>query len=204
MLTNIQDVENWLIKHTNLTMRDFDIVLENDVFPAKIRVDVLKSICVKFENNEIPVKFGVVDGDFEIDENSIQTKLLKTKPLSLDFLPVYLNGNLNIPNLPLVQESFSNWNVKEISGYINICGKDTNLTNLNFLKNTEFDSVFLKVKNTPFEKEIIPEELDEYIQKIENKDPLYQISHNDLMEIINKNSILDYFDFDNNNLEMIR
>lgn len=188
MLTNIKDVEDWLYDYTNLKQTDFKINKDTLV------VDVLKDMYIKFQNNSIPIKFGKVYGDFEILVSSLNKELLKTKELSFEFLPEHINGDLNINDLPLEQKLFNNWNVKYVKGYINMCGVDAKLDNLNFLENTNFNYVSLKINNTPFKDDIIPEEIKKY-----NKGNPQKLYKKELMEIIiSKDKLLDYFDFDNN------
>lgn len=187
MLTNIKNVEDWLYDYTNLKQTDFKIDKET------LKVDVLKDIFVRFENNTIPIKFGKIYGDFEILVSSLNKELLKTKELSFEFLPEHINGDLNMNDLPLEQKLLNNWNVKYVKGYINMCGENSNLLNLNFLEKTNFDYVSLRINNTPFKDDIIPEEIKKYDKK--NPQKLYK---KELMKIIvNDDMLLDYFNFEN-------
>ncbi len=194
MLDNIEDIKNWILNYTDLDESKFKINEETLIVVTKC------DIYVRFENNKIPIKFGVVDGDFAIVSYTIQKDLLEIEPINIGFLPTHIHGSLIMSDLPLEQELFNHWNVKYVEGYINMCSKNSNLTNLNFLEQTKFDYLNLKITNTPFKDDKIPEEFNEYVKK--NK---FEINSKELMEIIvNKDVLLDYFDFNIENTKEIK
>lgn len=187
MLTNIQDIRNWITNYTDLGGSNFKINHKTLI------VDTSCDTYVRFQDNTIPIKFGVVDGDFAISSSTLKKDLLETNPINLNFLPTHICGNLIMSDLPLEQELFDDWNIQFIEGYINLCSKNSNLTNLNFLEKTDFDYLNLKITNTPFKDDIIPEEM-----KIYNEKNNWKITKKELMKIIvNDDMLLDYFNFEN-------
>lgn len=194
MLDNIEDIKNWILKYTDLDESNFKINHKTLV------VDTLCDTYVRFQDNIIPIKFGIIDGDFAISSHTLKKDLLETNPINLDFLPTHIYGNLIMADLPLEQKLFNDWNIQVIEGYINLCSKNSNLTNLNFLENTEFDFLNLKITNTPFKDDIIPEEM-----KIYNEKNNWKITKKELIKIIvNDNILLDYFDFNIENKKEIK
>lgn len=194
LLNNVNDIREWLIKNSNLNQMYFEI--DNNT----LEVSVSNDLYINFVENEIPIKFKKIEGNVEFNTISIDFNLLELKPLSLSFLPEKLNGSLYMSNLPLIQSSFDDWNVKYIQGNINFCGRKTSLTNLDFLRNTSFDGIFyLKVANTPFKDDKIPKEFNEYVKK--NK---FEINSKELMKVIleKEDVVLDFFNFENQNLEI--
>lgn len=184
MLNNINEIKKWLIDFSSLEENDFEIININNNYV----VNVFKTLNIDYDENiGIPIKFNKIDGTLNIE----YLHKNKNKSFDLCFFPKIINGNLSAPNIPLTQDMFKNWETKEINGEINFCSYLSNLKNLDFLVDTNFKSFVLKLQDTPFEDNIIPE-----IYK--NVKIFNTMTKNEFDLIIGtKFDILNYFDFDN-------
>lgn len=191
MLNDIDEIREWIYNYTNLEENDFEIDEKT------LKVNAFKSLIISLFENEFLVDFQKVNGNFSININPIKYTLLEKEHLKTNYFPKIILGDLLLPNLPFEQSSFDDWNVEYIKGNINLCSSKTNLTNLNFLINTKFDGLFyLKVFDTPFKDDKIPKEFKNLCQKKNT------ISKEELDIIIQpKELILDYFDFNNIQLD---
>lgn len=187
MLDNINEIRCWIKMYTNLSDEEFQIIEKN----KQLIVNTFTDIKITYDENiGVPIKFGTIDGSFFMD---FRDPLNYTKILSLDFLPKVIKGNLNMPGAPLTQESFKNWDTIYIKTSINFCGIKTSIVDFNFLENTDFEKIYLRLANTPFKNNIIPNDYKKHLGVFSDT-----LTKEKLMEIIvNKDIVLDYFDFGN-------
>ncbi len=146
-------------------------------------------IYVRNETINIPVKFGNIEGNYAIE--NINDKQIKE--INEIYWPNNIEINLYATNFNLTLEWFKNWNIESIGSKIYIFGKYSELENLDFLENTNFEKIFLQMKKTPFKDDIIPEDYKKLLGNSEflKKEQL-------MSTIVNKEIILDYFNFENN------
>lgn len=185
MLDNIEEIKDWIKNFTNLSNNEFEIIKENDSFIINTFVEIK----IKYDENiGIPIKFNTIHGNFFVD---FKDPLSYKKIIDLSFLPKNIHGNLNMPGAPLTQESFKNWNTKYIKSYVNFCGINTKISNFDFLENTNFEKVYIRLANTPFKDNIIPKIYKDILSVYG-----YTLTKEELMKTIdNKEIVLDYFDF---------
>lgn len=189
LLNNIEDIKEWMTNNTDLYTDDYEIVFNENI--NNYIVNTKCSICIDVRNEtiNIPVKFGNIEGNYDIT-NVNEKKIKEIKEI---YWPNNIKMNLYAVNFNLTLEWFKNWNIESIGLNIFICGKYAELDNLDFLENTNFKKIFLKMENTPFKDDIIPENYKKVLGYNET------LTKEELMKIIvNKDAVLDYFNFENN------
>lgn len=189
MLNTIDEIREWMTNNTDLYTDDYEIVFNENINNYIVNTKCSIYIDVRNETINIPVKFGNIEGNYAIE--NINDKQIKE--INEIYWPNNIEINLYATNFNLTLEWFKNWNIESIGSKIYIFGKYSELENLDFLENTNFEKIFLQMKKTPFKDDIIPEDYKKVLGNSEflTKEQL-------MSTIVNKEIILDYFNFENN------
>lgn len=189
MLNTIDEIREWMTNNTDLDTDDYEIVFNENINNYIVNTKCSIYIDVRNEKINIPVKFGNIEGNYSIE--NINDKQIKE--INEIYWPNNIEMNLYATNFNLTLEWFKNWNIESIGSNIYIFGKYSELENLDFLENTNFEKIFLQMKKTPFKDDIIPEDYKKLLGNSEflTKEQL-------MSTIVNKEIILDYFNFENN------
>ena len=189
MLNTIDEIIEWMDDNTDLYTDDYEIVFDENINNYIVNTKCSIYIYVRNETINIPVKFGNIEGNYAIE--NINNKQIKE--INEIYWPNNIEINLYATNFNLTLEWFKNWNIESIGSKIYIFGKYSELENLDFLENTNFEKIFLQMKKTPFKDDIIPEDYKKLLGNSEflKKEQL-------MSTIVNKEIILDYFNFENN------
>lgn len=185
-MNNTKEIKEWLSKHTDLSNYDINkftfIEKENYIEINYYETTGLSFSFYQNNNNydrffieELPIKFGIINCTLSITNLDLN---------SFKGFPDIINGNFGFNDSNL--KSISNWNIKEINGSINLCGPNCELDNLNFLENTKFEEIYLRIANTPFKNDIIP---NDYQNSIKTKSYNEIIEYKDLIKVIKLSKI---------------
>lgn len=145
-LNDKDEIKKWLIKSLNLDSNEgletidkiIYFTIENEQLIINCNQSIYLSLAFQKEK-ELPVQFGIIDGDFYIPNNNLE---------SFKGFPSIINGTLDANGNSF--KSTKDWNIKEVNGDINLCSENCELDNLFFLENTKFQFFILKLANTPF------------------------------------------------------
>lgn len=100
---------------------------------------------------ELPFKIDTVDGEFDCSNIGLN---------SFKNFPRIINGDLRAYSNNF--ESWDEWDIKEINGIINLCSENSKLKDLDLLVGTKFKTILLKVTNSMFLNNKIPNEYYKY------------------------------------------
>lgn len=135
------------------------------------------NISLPFELKELNIKFGIIKGDFKVNSESLE---------SFKGFPINIDGNLMAVNSSF--KDGKDWKIKKINGGINICGSNCELTNLDFLKNTDFQFIDLKIYDSIFKKNLENDFMNIFNNKFDNKffnNILYKKDLNEYIKLLN-------------------
>lgn len=199
-LNTEQEIKEWLNNNTSLQEKDIDsLEFENINNQLEINVIIKKDFpffCMMLKDNvnELKVKFNKINTGFYIQGEFLE---------SFNGFPNFINGNLQSTGCSY--KHTNNWPLKQVNGDINLCSNNTNFENLKFLKETKFESIYLKVYNSMFVDNIILEECKKYCKDIDNGD--IKLHYKQIQIILNDyknedNDLNNYLNLFDNELEI--
>lgn len=189
-LKNIKEIREWLSFNTSLMLNQYKIENINNQFV----VNTMANVNVRYDfDGEIKIKFNDINGNFYI--NKSYNNDLDNSVYNFNGFPKSIQGSLTTKNIPY--NNSNGWNVKYIRDSINLCGNETKLENLNFLKDTDFQFVYLRISDTPFKDNVIPEIYGNAFITREQRRTKEQILESIGIYNQKNKEIKDFFSFDN-------
>lgn len=146
---------------------------------------------------ELPFKFGHINGNFYINDSSLES--FKNFPNSINGALSCINGNFKNGN---------DWKIKTITNGINICGKNCELEDIDFLIQTNFEFLQVRISDSIFKDNKNLSEMDNY-KELDIKDK-YRYYEQEVKSILKKSKEIkkdleecdDYLISFDNKLEM--
>lgn len=189
-LNDIKEIRQWISLHTNLMLNQYKIEnINNQLVVNTIAPVVLRYDC----DGEIKIKFNNINSNFYV--NKSYNDLLDSSVYNFNGFPESIQGSLTTKNIPY--DNSNGWNVKYIRDSINFCGNETKLENLNFLKDTDFQFVYLRISDTPFKDNVIPDIYGNAFITREQRRTKEQILESIGIYNQKNKEIKDFFSFDN-------